>query len=72
MSALGIGPTELRVLLAIGALRAAVEPTVGIGPVELKFFDVGGVIAAIGLVGIFVVSAIRNGTRLYREEPIPR
>jgi archaetidylinositol phosphate synthase len=72
MSFLGMGPTELRMLLAIGTLRAAYEPWVslaGLGPVRL--FDVGGLIAAAALVVVFIVSAARNTRALYLAEPIP-
>ena len=72
MSFLGFGPTELRLLLMAGAVRAAqgvwVEPF-GAGPVRL--FDVGGVIAACGLVAAFVVSSLRNTRALYLAEPVP-
>lgn len=72
MSFLGFGPTELRLVLMIGALRAAqgawVHPF-GAGPVRL--FDIGGVIATFALVTAFVVSSIRNTRALYLAEPIP-
>ena len=72
MSFLGFGPTELRILLAIGALRAAFDPYVTIGPLaEVRLFDVGGVIGIAGLLGVFCVSAVRNTMALYRQEPLP-
>jgi archaetidylinositol phosphate synthase len=67
----GVGPTELRILLAAGALVAIGRPTVtpfGWGPFAL--FDVGAAIAAIGMAGAFLISAFRNGRQLYREEPL--
>jgi phosphatidylglycerophosphate synthase len=69
----GIGPTELRILLSIGALVAITRPTVkpfGWGP--FAFFDVGGLLAIVGMSGAFLISAFRNGRRLYREEPLTR
>ena len=63
------GPTELRVLIAIGALallRGGLVRPFGMGPYRL--FDVGGVCATIGLAAIFVVNAVRNTAALYREE----
>jgi phosphatidylglycerophosphate synthase len=69
----GIGPTELRILLSIGALVAITRPTVrpfGWGP--FAFFDVGGPLAIVGMCGAFLISAFRNGRRLYREEPLTR
>ena len=69
MSFLWFGPTELRILIAIGALMllggGLVRPF-GLGPYRL--FDVGGVCATAGLVVVFVVNAVRNTVALYREE----
>jgi archaetidylinositol phosphate synthase len=65
------GPTELRVLLAIGALTAISRPLVHFGPRQYLLFDVGGVVASAGMLLIFVIAAVRNTIRLYREEPLP-
>ena len=67
MSFLRIGPTELRILLAAGAIKAAAT----VMGVSFRLFDVGGSVAVIGLAIAFVVSAIRNGRTLYRAEPLP-
>jgi archaetidylinositol phosphate synthase len=73
MSALGVGPTELRILLAIGAIRAAYDPTAAFGEAgTFLLFDVGGAIGATALLAIFVWSSARNAARLYVEEPLPR
>lgn len=73
MSFAGFGPTEIRILIAIGALRLLgggwVSPF-GLGPVRL--FDLGGVIAAVGMTLAFVVTAVRNTIALYREETVRR
>jgi phosphatidylglycerophosphate synthase len=71
MSFWGFGPTELRILLAIGALMLAVKPVVTIFGVQMRLFDVGGIAGAIGLLMTTIVSAIGNTRRLYREEPLP-
>lgn len=72
MSFLGFGPTELRVLLAIGAVRAAYEPWVSFDDVgSIRLFDISAAIAAAGLAIVFVVSAIRNTQALYVAEPLP-
>ncbi len=73
MSFMGFGPTELRVILAIGILALFRKPVVkiaGHGPFFL--FDVGGVVAIAGLIVALLVSAIRNIRVLYREEPLSR
>jgi archaetidylinositol phosphate synthase len=71
ISFLGLGPTELRILLAAGAVKVMYSPHVTL-PVfaEVRLFDVGGAIAAIALVTVFLVSTIRNGRVLYAAEPI--
>ena len=69
MSAAGIGPTELRLLLAVGAVALLHHPYVSIGPVTVRLFDFGGATAAAGLIGAFVVSVFRNATALAVAEP---
>jgi phosphatidylglycerophosphate synthase len=66
----GFGPTELRLLLAAGALRALVHPTASIGGVTFLLFDIGGVIAMVAMTVVFAISAVRNGRELYRAEPL--
>jgi phosphatidylglycerophosphate synthase len=69
MAFIGVGPTELRVLLAAGALalieHAWVTP-LGFGPMRL--WDVGGVIGSAGMAIAFMVSAARNARVLYLQE----
>lgn len=72
MSFLGFGPTELRLLLMAGAIRAAITPWVTpFGLTTVRLFDLGGVIAVVGLVTAFVVSSARNTRALYIAEPMP-
>ena len=73
MSFLGVGPTELRIVTAAGAIRAAYDPSVlgdSFGPIAL--FDVGAAIASAALVVVFVASAVRNTRCLYSAERRPR
>jgi archaetidylinositol phosphate synthase len=65
------GPTELRILLAIGSLRLMHSGVVTIAGTDFLLFDVGGVVAIAGLVLTFVVSAISNTRALYVAEPLP-
>jgi phosphatidylglycerophosphate synthase len=71
MSLFGIGPTELRILLAIGTLALAVHPSAELFGLTFKLFDVGGVVASAGLAAAFVVSAVSNARELARAEPRP-
>jgi len=65
------GPTEIRILLAIGSVALLFRPVVHIAGRPYLLFDVGGVIAIAGMAGILVVSAIRHTAQLYREERLP-
>jgi archaetidylinositol phosphate synthase len=72
MSFLGFGPTELRILLAIGALKAAGSPWTSIGTsTPVRLFDIGGLAGTAGLLVAFVASSIRNTRALYKAEPRP-
>jgi phosphatidylglycerophosphate synthase len=66
-----VGPTELRILLAIGTLTLLRRPTVHIGPWTMRLFDVGGAIAIVALVATFLVAAGRHTRMLYLAEPVP-
>jgi phosphatidylglycerophosphate synthase len=68
----GFGPTELRVVLSVGAIAATIRPVVdpfGLGPYAL--FDIGGAVAIVGMGIAFLFSGIRNARVLYRAEPLP-
>jgi phosphatidylglycerophosphate synthase len=72
MSFFKMGPTELRIVLAAGAMTLALR---GNGPVlglPLSLFDFGGLLAIGGLLVTFVVSAAGNTRTLARAEPRPR
>jgi len=65
------GPTELRVVLAIGNLFLLFHPMAHLFKHAFRLFDIGGVVGALGMVGITIFTAVRNGKQLYREEPMP-
>jgi len=69
MSYIGFGPTELRILLAAGALKAAQGASVTIAGIGIRLFDAGAVVAITGLAVTFIVAAARNTRALYRAEP---
>ena len=64
------GPTEIRILLAIGSVALLFRPVTHIFGRPYLLFDVGGVIAIVGMAGILVVSAIVHTAQLHREEQI--
>jgi archaetidylinositol phosphate synthase len=68
----GFGPTDLRILLGVGAVVAIGRPVVspfGLG--EVALFDLGGLTGAAGMLIVFLASAMRNTRALYRAEPLP-
>jgi phosphatidylglycerophosphate synthase len=71
MSFAWFGPTELRIVLAIGTLSLWHFRTVGVLGARYPLFDVGGAIAIPGMLAAAVVSTVRNARTLYREEPLP-
>ena len=73
LASFGFGPTELRIVLAVGALALVGRPLVqvpGMGRVAL--FDLGGAIALAGIVLAFVASVVHTAVALAREERIAR
>jgi phosphatidylglycerophosphate synthase len=71
MSYLNVGPTELRILLAIGNLAVLVHPTAEVFGRTYLLFDISGVIATIGMVVMLTVAATKNTRTLYLAEPLP-
>jgi archaetidylinositol phosphate synthase len=70
MSFLKVGPTELRIVLAIGTVALFSDPHVDLGALgRHRLFDVGGVIGAIGLIVALAAGTIRNTRMLSRLEP---
>jgi phosphatidylglycerophosphate synthase len=65
------GPTELRIVLALGTLQLLRTDSVTIAGARYLLFDVGGAVAIAGLIGTFIASAVSNTRTLYRLEPLP-
>ena len=66
-----MGPTELRIIVAIGNFVLLSRKIVHIGGAPYLLCDVSGVVAIVVLVGIAIVSSIKNTIRLYNEERLP-
>lgn len=60
------GPTELRILLAIGNLVLWFHPGAGSG--NFRLFDLGGIAGILGMMVMLLNSVRKNATTLYREE----
>ena len=65
-----ISPTELRILLAIGNIRALTHPTARVFGERYLFFDVAALITIALMATVLVVSATRNTIILYRAERV--
>ena len=72
LSAWGVGPTELRLLLALGTLQLMRVDSIAVLGHRWLLFDVGGAAGIAGLLLTFARSAVANGVALYREERLPR
>lgn len=66
------GPTELRILLAIGTLQLLRSDMVTIASHRMLLFDLSMTVGIIGLICTFVASAIANTRALYQAEPMGR
>jgi archaetidylinositol phosphate synthase len=64
------GPTELRILLAVGNLALLWRPRIHLFGGEYRLFDVGGAVGLAGMGLMLVVFTMENTVRLYREERI--
>ncbi len=64
------GPTELRILLAVGNLALLWKPMVHLLSSEYRLFDVGGAIGLAGMGSMVIFFTAQNTIRLYREERI--
>jgi phosphatidylglycerophosphate synthase len=65
------GPTEIRIVLAIGTLELLRSPYTAILGHRFLLFDIGGSIAAAIMLVMAVNVALRHTAQLYREEPLP-
>ena len=70
MSFWRIGPTELRILLAIGTLRLFWGADVTLFGATMKLFDIGAWAGAAGLAITAIVAAVTHTRELYRAEPL--
>ncbi len=67
-----LGPTELRILLAVGNLALFWKPNVHVLGGIYRLFDVGGTTGLAGMSLMVLAFTAQNTIRLYREERIPQ
>lgn len=65
------GPTEIRILLILGNLALLHSPWSTVFGHRVLLFDLGGIIAAVGMFAIAIVVTLRHTAQLYRQEPLP-
>jgi len=68
MAFMKVGPTELRIILAAGTIQLMRSDSFLMLGREWLLFDVGGLVAAAGMLIAFATAAVRNGVALYDEE----
>jgi archaetidylinositol phosphate synthase len=71
LSFAGFGPTELRILLAIGNIALLYKPMVHVWGGVYRLFDVGAAVAITGMGMALVASSVKNARRLYMQEKLP-
>jgi phosphatidylglycerophosphate synthase len=64
------GPTEIRILLALGNAALWFNPVARVFGSGYGVLDVGGVIGIAGMAVMLIASAIAHTLRLYRLEPL--
>jgi phosphatidylglycerophosphate synthase len=65
------GPTEIRILLVIGNLALLRSPYANLFGHTMLLFDLGGTIAAAGMIAMAIRVTLRHTVELYRQEPLP-
>jgi len=65
------GPTEIRILLIIGNVALLRSPYSTLFGHRMLLFDLGGTIAAVGMLAMAIVVTARHTAQLYRQEPLP-
>lgn len=64
------GPTEIRILLAVGNAVLFFHPYTTIASRRFLLFDVAGAVAIAGMSCMAVAAALRHTAKLYREESL--
>ena len=64
------GPTEIRILLALGNAALWFHPGARVLGSSYRIFDIGGIVAIAGMSLMLIVSTILNTVKLYRAESL--
>jgi archaetidylinositol phosphate synthase len=71
MSFWRFGPTEIRLILALGNIALWLRPNARVRWFSLRLFDFGGLVATAGMAIMFMVAAGYHTAALYRQETLP-
>lgn len=63
-----LGPTEIRILLAVGNFALWLRPNAKVPGLAWRVFDFGGVVAICGMLLMFILAAIFHTRALYLRE----
>jgi archaetidylinositol phosphate synthase len=64
------GPTEIRILLAVGNILILSHPYVNLAGHRFLSFDFGGAVAIVGMAAMVLAAAFQQTVRLYRKEAL--
>jgi archaetidylinositol phosphate synthase len=64
------GPTEIRILLALGNIALWFNPRVSLPVLSWRLFDFGGIVATLGMAIMVVVAAAWHTIILYKQETL--
>lgn len=70
MSFAKFGPTEIRMLLALGNLALWLRPEAKVRGLSLGVVDLGGILAIAGMFLMFLTAAISHTRTLYKQETL--
>lgn len=72
LSFFNLGPTEIRIILAIGNIALYMRgPWAHLAGHTFLLFDIGALVAIAGMGTMFLFAAIRHTAQLYKEERLP-
>jgi len=62
------GPTEIRILLSVGNLALFYHSRIELMKKQILLFDLGGIVAIVGMAAMLLASTITHTVQLYRQE----
>jgi len=66
-----LGPTEIRLLLALGNTVLWLHPDARVPHLQYRLFDFGGLTATVGMIAMLLIATAWHTNRLYRGERLP-